>query len=193
MKAPGAAPGKLGANLGFVKGVAWGDYNNDGRPDLYVSTMSGRSFLFRNDGPRDPKHPDPAEWVWTDVTEQAGLAGKRFTFPTWFFDYDNDGWLDIFAGGYATGRNGGRTAPSSSTSRTTPPSPTSSTTTTTAPSPMSPRRWAWIARSPSWPPTSATWTTTAGSMSTSAWASPLISRCCPSRCSATTRANTSRT
>jgi hypothetical protein len=103
VKAPGAAPGKLGVNLGFVKGVAWGDYNNDGRPDLYVSTMSGRSFLFRNDGPRDPAHPDPADWVWTDVTEQAGLAGKRFTFPTWFFDYDNDGWLDIFAGGYATG------------------------------------------------------------------------------------------
>jgi len=103
VKAPGAAPGKLGANLGFVKGVAWGDYNNDGRPDLYLSTMSGRSFLFRNGGPRDPAHPDPADWVWTDVTEQAGLAGRRFTFPTWFFDYDNDGWLDIFAGGYATG------------------------------------------------------------------------------------------
>ncbi len=103
VKAPGAAPGKLGVNLGFVKGVTWGDYNNDGRPDLYLSTMSGRSFLFRNDGPRDPAHPDPNNWVWTDVTEQAGLAGKRFTFPTWFFDYDNDGWLDIFAGGFATG------------------------------------------------------------------------------------------
>ncbi len=103
VKAPGAAPGKLGANLGFVKGATWGDYNNDGRPDLYLSTMSGRSFLFRNDGPRDPAHPDPADWVWTDVTERAGLAGTRFTFPTWFFDYDNDGWLDIFAGGYATG------------------------------------------------------------------------------------------
>ena len=103
VKAPGAAAGKLGVNLGFVKGVTWGDYDNDGRPDLYVSTMSGRSFLFRNDGPRDPAHPDPADWVWTDVTEKAGLAGKRFTFPTWFFDYDNDGWLDIFAGGFATG------------------------------------------------------------------------------------------
>jgi hypothetical protein len=102
VKAPGAAPGKLGVNLGFVKGVAWGDYNNDGRPDLYVSTMFGQSFLFRNDGPRDPKHPETGEWIFTDVTEQAGLGGKRYTFPTWFFDYDNDGWLDIFAGGYST-------------------------------------------------------------------------------------------
>ena len=105
VKAPGAASGKLGSNLGFVKGVTWGDYNNDGRQDLYVSTMSGRSFLFRNDGPAEPAHPDPTHWKFTDVTEQAGLAGARFTFPTWFFDYDNDGWLDIFAGGFATGGN----------------------------------------------------------------------------------------
>jgi hypothetical protein len=103
VKAPGRAMfSGLGSDLGFVKGVAWGDYNNDGRPDLYVSTMFGTSFLFRNDGPRDPKHPETGEWVFTDVTAQAGLGGKRFTFPAWFFDYDNDGWLDIFAGGYST-------------------------------------------------------------------------------------------
>jgi hypothetical protein len=102
VQAPGAAPGKLGVNLGYVKGVAWGDYNNDGRPDLYVSTMFGASFLFRNDGPRDPKHAETGQWIFTDVTTQAGLGGNRHTFPTWFFDYDNDGWLDIFAGGYST-------------------------------------------------------------------------------------------
>lgn len=44
----GAASGL--ADLGFVKGVAWGDYNNDGRPDLYVSVMNGKNRLFRNDG-----------------------------------------------------------------------------------------------------------------------------------------------
>ncbi len=102
VQAPGAAAGKLGSDLGFVKGVAWGDYNNDGRPDLYVSSMFGGSHLFRNDGPRDAKHPESGEWVFTDVTQQAGLGGDRHTFPTWFFDYDNDGWLDIFAGGYST-------------------------------------------------------------------------------------------
>lgn len=102
VKTPGADAGQMGSNLGFVKGVAWGDYNNDGRPDLYVSTMFGQSYLFRNDGPRDPAHPSASDWKFTDVTEQAGLGGKRYTFPTWFFDYDNDGWLDIFAGGYST-------------------------------------------------------------------------------------------
>ena len=102
VRTPDAAPGKMSVDLGFVKGVAWGDYNNDGRPDLYVSTMFGQSFLFRNDGPRNPKHPETGEWIFTDVTQEAGLGGRRYTFPTWFFDYDNDGWLDIFAGGYST-------------------------------------------------------------------------------------------
>jgi hypothetical protein len=91
VQAPGAAAGKLGVNLGYVKGVTWGDYNNDGRPDLYVSTMFGPGHLFRNDGPRDPRHPETGEWIFTDVTQQAGLGGDRHTFPTWFFDYDNDG------------------------------------------------------------------------------------------------------
>ncbi len=106
VKAPGGPEtviaGALGSNLGFVKGVAWGDYNNDGRPDLYVSTMFGTSYLFRNDGPTDPKDPHNGEWKFTDVTKEAGLGGTRYTFPTWFFDYNNDGWLDIFAGGYST-------------------------------------------------------------------------------------------
>lgn len=94
--------GDLHADLGFVKGVAWGDYNRDNRPDLYISAMNGRSYLFRNDGPQDPAHPDPLHWRFTDVTEKAGLGGSRNTFPTWFFDYDNDGWLDIFAAGYSS-------------------------------------------------------------------------------------------
>jgi hypothetical protein len=89
------------ADLGWVKGVAWGDFNNDGRPDLYVSVLGGHNHLFRNDGPRDPKHPRSDQWIFTDVTMQAGVPGPHRSFATWFFDYDNDGWPDIFAAGYA--------------------------------------------------------------------------------------------
>ncbi|MGB2625610.1 MAG: CRTAC1 family protein [Candidatus Acidiferrum sp.] len=88
------------ADLGFVKGVAWGDFNNDGRPDLYISRKSQTNLLFRNDGPRDAKLPAAAQWKFTDVTELAGVAKQTNSFPTWFFDYDNDGWPDIFVAGY---------------------------------------------------------------------------------------------
>jgi hypothetical protein len=86
------------AQLGFVKGVAWGDYNNDGRPDLYVSVKGGRNHLFRNDGPGKPGAP----WLFTDVTQQAGVAQQTNSFATWFFDYNNDGWPDIYVSGYST-------------------------------------------------------------------------------------------
>jgi hypothetical protein len=95
----GAANGL--AELGLVKGVAWGDFNNDGRPDLYVSVKGGANHLFRNDGPRDPQHPRADQWKFTDVTQQAHVAEQRESFATWFFDYDNDGWPDIFSAGYS--------------------------------------------------------------------------------------------
>ena len=88
------------ADLGFVKGVAWGDFNNDGRPDLYISRKSQPNLLFRNDGPRDKKNPRPDRWQFTDVTEQAHVAEPIQSFPTFFFDYDNDGWPDLFVAGY---------------------------------------------------------------------------------------------
>jgi hypothetical protein len=94
----GAANGL--ANLGFVKGVAWGDFNNDGRPDLYVSVKGGHNHLFRNDGPRNDAAPDPAKWKFTDISEKAGVDQQKDSFATWFFDFDNDGWPDIFAAGY---------------------------------------------------------------------------------------------
>ncbi len=87
-------------DLGFVKGVAWGDFNNDGRPDLYVSVMYGKNRLFRNDGPRDRKDISKG-WTFTDVTEAVGVAKQSNSFATWFFDYDNDGWPDIFVAGYS--------------------------------------------------------------------------------------------
>jgi hypothetical protein len=76
---------------GFVKGVTSGDYNNDGWQDLFVSTLSGKRYLLRNEGMHG-KIP-----AFEDVTAEANLAdGFARTFPTWFWDYNNDGWLDIF-------------------------------------------------------------------------------------------------
>ena len=89
--------------VGFIKGVVSADYNNDGRPDLYISQMSGTTnLLLRNEGPRDPANLKSG-WKFSNVTKEAGLADAIFSFPCWFFDYDNDGWQDIFVCGYKGG------------------------------------------------------------------------------------------
>lgn len=81
--------------IGFVKGVTSGDYDNDGWQDLFISTMDGERRLLRNKGLQGE------EIAFADVSASAGLLGQHNrTFPTWFFDYDNDGWLDIFACDY---------------------------------------------------------------------------------------------
>jgi hypothetical protein len=78
------------ANFRFAKGVAWGDFDQDGDPDLYVSNI-GTNRLYRNDG----------EDRFVDVAAELGVAepvGR--SFATWFFDYDNDGRLDLFVADY---------------------------------------------------------------------------------------------
>ena len=85
------------AVTGIVKGATWGDYDNDGRPDLYISRTNAPNLLLRNEGPG----ADGA-WSFSDRTAEAGVAEPRDAFPTWFWDYDNDGWLDIYVAGYRT-------------------------------------------------------------------------------------------
>ncbi len=83
------------AVTGFVKGVTAADYNNDHWADIFVSQRDGHKVLLKNLGVHS-KIPQ-----FENVTHQAGLdKDTTFTFPTWFWDYDNDGWPDIFICGY---------------------------------------------------------------------------------------------
>jgi hypothetical protein len=74
------------------KGIAWGDYNNDGFVDLYIArgAENGRGLLggtlYRNNG----------DDTFTDVTAQAGLANTTNNWAAVWGDYDNDGFLDLF-------------------------------------------------------------------------------------------------
>jgi hypothetical protein len=76
--------------VAFTKGVVAGDYDNDGFPDFFLSNVFGENFLYRNNG----------DGTFAEVSAEAGVRRPIVSFPTWFFDYDNDGWLDIFIASY---------------------------------------------------------------------------------------------
>lgn len=74
---------------GYGMGLAVGDVNNDGYPDLYL-TCVGPDRLFLNDHGR----------AFVDVTERAGIDNPRWGTSVAFLDYDRDGWLDVFVTNY---------------------------------------------------------------------------------------------
>jgi len=74
----------------YGMGVAVGDYDADGFPDLYV-TQYGHNILYHNNG----------DGTFTDVTAKAGVAASGWHTSAAWFDYDNDGRLDLFVGQYA--------------------------------------------------------------------------------------------
>jgi hypothetical protein len=71
-------------------GVAVGDYDNDGRPDMYVGNY-GISRLYHNNG----------DGTFTDVAEKLGVARKGWSTGATWGDYDRDGRLDLFVPGYS--------------------------------------------------------------------------------------------
>ena len=77
------------ADVGWGMGVAAGDYDNDGRTDLYVTCL-GPNRLYRNQG----------DGTFADVAAKAGVADPRWSTGAAFVDYDNDGRLDLFVANY---------------------------------------------------------------------------------------------
>ena len=86
----------LGSVQNFIKGVTWGDINNDKWPDLFVSVLGGQNLLFKN-----------VEGRFVDVSSSAGIQEPIFSFPCWFWDVNQDGLQDMFVSGYDTRNLGG--------------------------------------------------------------------------------------
>lgn len=79
----------------YIKGVSSGDYDHDGLSDIFISALDGHQLLLKNVTAKN----GPVKFI--DVTKAAGFGiNPTRSFPTWFWDYDNDGWLDILYCGY---------------------------------------------------------------------------------------------
>ena len=76
-----------------AKGAAWGDYDGDGRLDLFVSNMGQECRLYHNEG----------SGRFLDAAHEAGITGSSMSFACWFWDYDNDGFLDLYVNDYQAG------------------------------------------------------------------------------------------
>jgi hypothetical protein len=89
------------AIVGFVKAAVSADFENTGRPGLFISRLDGANILLRNDGPAGPDKSPSAPWRFIDVAKAAGVTEPFSSFSCWFWDYDNDGWPDIMVTGYS--------------------------------------------------------------------------------------------
>jgi enediyne biosynthesis protein E4 len=75
---------------GYGMGVAVGDVDNDGRPDLYLTKFNAPNQLFRNNG----------NGTFTDVSKASGTDSATWSVSAAFVDVDRDGWLDLYVGHY---------------------------------------------------------------------------------------------
>jgi hypothetical protein len=75
------------SQLQFCKGTTWVDFDNDDFPDLFLNNLGGAAKLYHNN----------RDGTFSNVTSQMGIDGPYHGFSCWTWDYDNDGWLDIFA------------------------------------------------------------------------------------------------
>ena len=74
----------------FCKAGVWLDFDNDDFPDLFLNNLEGIGKLYHNN----------RNCTFTDVSDTMGIDGPKEGFPCWAWDYDNDGWIDIFATSY---------------------------------------------------------------------------------------------
>ncbi len=79
--------GVTGSAGSFAKGSTWIDYDNDDFPDLYLNNLAGPPRLFRN----------RRDGTFESVEVAMNVTAPSSGFSCWTFDYDNDGWLDLFA------------------------------------------------------------------------------------------------
>ena len=80
-------------NYRYTKAAVWGDFDNDRWPDLYVSNLAGENRLYRNN----------ADGTFVDVAADLKVDKPILSFPAWFWDYNNDGRLDLYVSAYDGG------------------------------------------------------------------------------------------